>query len=225
MEEQNLSQKMSQLSTSTTNQENESLSKEIKADIEKVPYYLTKKNKSFGQMLYQALSLMKITTTNNNIEELRKIAILIYKIMVIQTYQLLWAAYLKSGMGQLIIPTKTKLSYSTTVSIWPKEIKNMIKNNENESCLELVNHRLYALDQYLKKYRMELNMKANSLHGYTLTIQKMIETYIEENLQSLRVNIEHQVKLVYFDYHIDALKLEYFRHKPNEYQVCFFLRN
>ncbi|CAM4851783.1 unnamed protein product, partial [Rotaria magnacalcarata] len=30
--------------------------------------------------------------------------------------------------------------------------------------------------------------------------------------------IEHQVELIHYDYHIQALKLEYFQHKPNEYQ-------
>ncbi|CAF4616110.1 unnamed protein product, partial [Rotaria magnacalcarata] len=29
---------------------------------------------------------------------------------------------------------------------------------------------------------------------------------------------KHQVELIHYDYHIRALKLEYFQHKPNEYQ-------
>ncbi|CAF5153968.1 unnamed protein product, partial [Rotaria socialis] len=42
--------------------------------------------------------------------------------MVVQTYQYLWKTYLKSGTGQLIVPseTKQKLFYPTTLSIWPK---------------------------------------------------------------------------------------------------------
>ncbi|CAF3294650.1 unnamed protein product [Rotaria socialis] len=44
-------------------------------------------------------------------------------------------------------------------------------------------------------------------------------TYIEENLNSsLSKKIEHQVELIHYDYHIRALELEYFQHKPNEYQ-------
>ncbi|CAF5067097.1 unnamed protein product, partial [Rotaria magnacalcarata] len=43
--------------------------------------------------------------------------------------------------------------------------------------------------------------------------------YIEQNLNSsLSKKIEHQVELIHYDYHIRALELEYFQHKPNEYQ-------
>ncbi|CAF1929236.1 unnamed protein product, partial [Rotaria magnacalcarata] len=43
--------------------------------------------------------------------------------------------------------------------------------------------------------------------------------YIEENLNSsLSKKIKHQVELIHYDYHIQALQLEYFQHKPNEYQ-------
>ncbi|CAF1403885.1 unnamed protein product, partial [Rotaria magnacalcarata] len=160
-------------------------------------------------------------------DELRKIAILIYKIMVIQTYQYLWKTYLKSGTGQLIIPseTKQKLSYSTTLSVWPKEMKAIVLSNkkdttnENEICLKFVNGHLYALQHQLKQYQQELNIKANNFQGYTISIQEKLMTYIELNLNSsLSKKIEHQVELIHYDYHIQALQLEYFQHKPNEYQ-------
>ncbi|CAF5071144.1 unnamed protein product, partial [Rotaria socialis] len=78
-----------------------------------IPDYLTKKNKSFKEMIHQILSSITTTTTtteeksNNNTNELRRIAILIYKIMVIQSYRYLWKNYLKSGTGQLFIRSKT----------------------------------------------------------------------------------------------------------------------
>ena len=235
---------MNQLLSTCTINTTEYLMKEIKIEIEKIPDYLTKRNQTFQQIRYQILSKMPATTTattmtqldnTNKLEDLRKIAMLIYKIMIIQTYQLLWTTCLKSGMGRLIIPSKTKqqqqqqLSYSTTLSIWPKEIKSMVlsKNvnkttNENENCLKFVNHQLNELEYQLKRYQTELNMKANYFQGYTLTMQKMIETYLEQNLQSFRMEIEHRIELVHYDYQIRAFKLEYFRrHKPNIYQVCF----
>jgi len=227
MEEQNLSQKMNQLSTRATNEE-ESLIKDIKVEIDKTPSYLTKRSESFQAMTNQVRSTISTTITANTKEDLRKIAILIYKIMVIQSYQLLWAAYFKSGMGQLIMPSKTKLSYSITLPIWPKEIKTMVlssknmnKTNENESCLKFVNNQLDKLEYQLKQYQMELNSKANYFQGYTLGVQRIIETYIEQNLQPLRMKIEHEIELVLYDYHIRALKLEYSRHNPTAYQVCF----
>ncbi|CAF2136822.1 unnamed protein product [Rotaria magnacalcarata] len=64
-----------------------------------------------------------------------------------------------------------------------------------------------------------MNIKANNFPGYTISIQERLMTYIEQNLNSsLSKKIEHQVDLIHYDYHIRALKLEYFQHKPNEYQ-------
>ena len=232
VEEQNLSQKMSELLTSTTN-ENEPSIKDIKVVIENIPDYLTKRNKSFQQVISQALSktttetATKLNDDNHKKEDLRKIAILMYKIIIIPIYQRLWTAYLKSGIGQLIIPSKTKLSYSTAISIWPKEIKSMLpvstntdNTNENESCLKLVNDRLDELDHQLKLYQTELNMKINHFQGYIPTIRTTIETYIEQNLHSLRMEMDHKIELIHFDYHIRSLKLEYLRQNPNTFQVC-----
>ncbi|CAF1459789.1 unnamed protein product, partial [Rotaria magnacalcarata] len=220
MEQQNLSRKMSQLSTNVTHEKDPiKIMKEIRDQLEIIPNYLTKQNISFKELIHQVLSSI-ITTTeklNNNMDELRKIAILIYKIMVIQTYQYLWKTYLKSGTGQLIIPseTKQKLSYSTTLSVWPKEMKAIVLSNkkdttnENEICLKFVNGHLYALQHQLKQYQQELNIKANNFQGYTISIQEKLMTYIELNLNSsLSKKIEHQVELIHYDYHIQALQLE-----------------
>ncbi|CAF1293754.1 unnamed protein product [Adineta ricciae] len=231
-EEHVLSQKMSQLSTNTTDTKEWSLLKEIKVEIDKVPGYLTKRNILFNQMSGQILPQMELEmtvddeqpSTINNINRLRKIAILIYKILIIQTYQLLWAAYLKSGIGQLIIPSQTKLPYNTTLPIWPKEIKTMLlannveHMNKNETYFNFVTDQLHGLDSYLKQFQTELNVKANNLKGFTLTSQNIIQAYIGKNLQIFRMEIEHKIELVYYDYHIRALKLEYYQLNPNPFQ-------
>ncbi|CAF5227591.1 unnamed protein product, partial [Rotaria magnacalcarata] len=130
-EQENLSEKMRQLSTNATHEKYPiMIVKEINDQLEIIPNYLTKQNISFKELIHQVLPSITTTTEklNNSMYELRKIAILIYKIMVIQTYQYLWKTYFKSGTGQLIIPpeTKQKLSYSTTLPIWPKEIKTIV---------------------------------------------------------------------------------------------------
>ncbi|CAF3322185.1 unnamed protein product [Rotaria socialis] len=101
----------------------------------------------------------------------------------------------------------------------PNTEVNTDKTNENEICLKFTNGHLYALQNQLKEYQQELNIKANNYPGYTLSIQEIIKTYLEENLNaSLYKKIQHQVALIHYDYHIRALELEYFQHKPNEYQ-------
>ena len=233
--EPNLSQKMSKLSTSGTINRTESLFlKDIKVEIEKTPNYLTKRNKSFEQMVHQVLSTVPIATSSvtksNNpdkIEELRQISILIYKMRVIEIYHRLWTVYLKSGLGQLIIHNEQSVAYSTNVPIWSKEIKTFVRTmktymtaNENEICLNFVHHHLHELANQLKTCQMQWNHQTAQFQGYTLTMQKMMETYIEQNLEWLRMEIEHIIEVIYYDYHIRALKLEYFRHQRKEYHVC-----
>ncbi|CAF1473942.1 unnamed protein product [Adineta steineri] len=222
IEEQIKSEKLNPLSTTIVNTKKPMTLKYIQDEIEKIPDYLMKRNKVFKQLIYETLTTMSISTSTNNMEDLRKIAISIYKIMVIQTYQLLWAAYLKSGMRQLIIPSKTQRAYSTMLPIWPKEIKLLLQAdkhvNENETYFNFINAQLHELDDQLKQNQMKLNIKANHFQGYTLSIQNIIETYIEQHLHCLRMEIEHKIELIQYDYHIQILKLEYLRHKPNTFQ-------
>jgi hypothetical protein len=60
--------------------------KDIQDEIMTISEYLTQRNQSFKQMIYQALSTMTTTKSNNNIEDLQQTAILISKILLIQIY-------------------------------------------------------------------------------------------------------------------------------------------
>ena len=219
---------MGQLSTGTN--ENNVLLNDMKHEIEKIPNYLTKQNPSFQQMVQQMQYKITTTVTTNKIEELRQIAILIYKIMVIQTYYLQWSTYLKAGLGQLMVPNNEQRLSLTNVPIWPKVIKKLLplkdndKSNGNKFYLNFVHQQLSELNHQLEQYQMALNIKTNNFHGYTLTIQKFIEKYIEQHLQSFRMQIEHEIDLIRYDYHIQALKSEYLRYHPNVYQVCLYHR-
>ncbi|CAF1682480.1 unnamed protein product [Rotaria magnacalcarata] len=63
IEEQNLSEKMSQLSTSAKHEKDPiKIMKEIRDQLEIIPNYLTKQNISFKELLHQVLSSMIITT-------------------------------------------------------------------------------------------------------------------------------------------------------------------
>ena len=160
-------------------------------------------------------------------EQLRKITILIYRRLFIQTHQQLWTTYLKSGMGQLIIQSNERFIYPTDIPIWPKEIKTMVqklinvtKANENETYMNFVINYINELNNQLKQHEAELNERKNNFRYFTLTIEQMIETYIEKHLSSLHMEIQHKIELIYYDYHIEAVKHAYDQHKPNQYQVC-----
>ena len=239
MEADHLSQKLSQLSTRITTTKNNvaddaSLLKEIHIDLEKLPDYLTKRNESFQQMLKQLLATTSISTSQHTekVEELRIIALLIYKTMVIQACQHLWTHYLKAGTGQLILPSSNEpLPYATNVPLWPKEIKTMVQtkmqinqDNEYENCFNFVQHYMDELEKQLKKYQHELQTKVHHCKLYSMAMQRQMETYLQQNLTGLRREIEHQVELIRYDYHIHAIKLAYLSHQPNPFQVCTRLR-
>ena len=177
-------------------------------------------------MVYQALLTSGIVDTRDNLENMQKIAMSIYQIMITQIYHLLWTTYLKSGKGQLISSANEQLMYPTNLPIWPTEIKVMIElkdidqADKNETCLNFVNYQLHELDNQLKQYKTELNIKANDFQGYSLTIQQRVEAYVANHIHPLHMEIEHQMELIQYDYHIRALKLEYLQHKPTIYQVC-----
>jgi hypothetical protein len=233
LEDPILSQKLSQLNITSTKKLS-IMPKDMQNDLENIPDYLTKRNPSFREMLHQALSTITTLASNqyNNVhmDSLRHIAISIHKIMSIQLNHHLWTTYLKSGMGQLISSSEPKLSYSTAISIWPKQIKSFIKfptgketNHGHEFYLKLVQNHLCELEQRLKQFQMELHLKTRKFQGYTVSVEKMIEAYIEQNLRRYRMEIANQIELIHYDCHIRALKLEYLRHQLNAYQVCSFL--
>ena len=226
MDENNLSQHMTQLSTTTTTNAQQCSIKEITVEINRLPDYLTRRHKPFQCMLREALSTRIVDTANEDREALRQIAISVYKIMLIQTHQLLWTTYRMAGTGQMVLQSGGPSVYSTPLSLWPKQIKRAVKaagateTNVNEHSMAYVNKYLSEWNKQFKLHRTELNIKANKFTGYTLLLQKALEAYIERNLAVLRANIEHQVELVVYEYHIQASKVEFYRLKPNAAQVC-----
>jgi hypothetical protein len=218
---------MKNLSTRTTAND-ESPAKQILTNMNLCPMYLTKRNESFQQLMHGALSALNVAVINDNREKLRKVAICIYKIMFIRTYQALWTTYQKAVVGQWMDSSVEQVIYATNLPILPKEIKHLLTlaklngADEKEVGRRFVEDTLNELENLSKQYQMELNTRSNHFTNYTLTIQRMIEIYIEQNLHCHRMNIEHQIELVYHDYHIQALQLEYERHRPNAAQVCLF---
>ena len=86
--------------------------------------------------------------------------------------------------------------------------------------MNIVNSYIDKFNQQLKQCQTELNNRKNKFHCFTLTMAQMIQTYIEQHLSSLCIEIQHKIELVHYDYYIEAVKLAYIQCKPNQYQVC-----
>jgi hypothetical protein len=243
MEETILSQKMTELRTTTMNNVNMdniliSIDKTIQDHLEILPSYLTKDNKIFQSMIDQALLLMSLPISNDDKrKDLQQISILIYKINILSKYSSLWTTYWKSGMGQLIQRTPEQLNhvvYAKYISIWPKEVKQIIKSmkkqNENNYpiSMNLVHYHRQELEKQVRQTQIEWNQKANQCSGYNFKVEQFLESYINQHSHEFNMEIEHKIKLVTYDYHIEAIKQEFERRNPTEYQVCIedeFLSN
>ena len=66
--------------------------------------------------------------SNKKREEFHKIAILLFKIKLIRSYHHLWTTYLKSGTGQLITSVELHSIYPNNLSVWPQEIKQIVRS-------------------------------------------------------------------------------------------------
>ena len=150
VEDQRLSQKLSQLSAS--DQENRPLTtskkrsplqssptttsvtwKKIKVDPAEneedliditIPNYLSLDNKAFKEMVQ---SILSNTANSYNIKDLQEIASLIHQITTLDLQKLLWNAYLRAGTSRI-----DRSGYSNIrieLFIWPLELKlTMLKN-------------------------------------------------------------------------------------------------
>ncbi|CAF4353552.1 unnamed protein product, partial [Adineta steineri] len=136
------------------------LMKVLRIDFNEIPYYLSKTNQSFDK------KIRSILPTTNSLEQLRSIAILMYKIIYISMIRTLWIVYQKSGMGEL--QTNLQSINQLNRKIWPKEILLLLNENEitdtnqDNACSTLVNHCLCQLNDKNEEYRRELRLNTTS---------------------------------------------------------------
>ncbi|CAF2989680.1 unnamed protein product [Rotaria sp. Silwood2] len=221
LDENVLSQKLSQLSCSQPHQQ-----QNVKQS-NKIPNYLSNKNKSFQKLIKEILSTMITSRTtvssvpSQNEQDLRDMAILIHRIKSEQIFQSLWMTYLKSGTGQLKVDP-------IGPSVWPLQVRTIVKqanktgSNENVTCMALVKDRLHEFNVRIQQYQTELDIYKYRLQGNRETIYQTIETFIQQYLETLRKKIEHKIILVQYDYNDRVLELEFLQQNPSEYCIKLY---
>ncbi|CAF1541043.1 unnamed protein product [Rotaria sordida] len=163
-----------------------------------------------------------VASSSDNLEKYRQIAILIHRIKYIEILYSLWKVYLQSGLGQL----KSDFSRNELgPHVWVKSVQSMVKMavrsglEKHDACLTYVKNRLVQLDKSKQECHADLQVQLNHLSHYSTIIQPAIDTFIEENLLSLRKKIQHKIQLVYFDYEEEIIKHEYLKQNPNDAQI------
>lgn len=194
--------------------------KEIQHDIDTLSHYLQRKNDDFQKLLRILRKKLTSKPIKNPLKHLRIIARCIYPMMIMQTYQSLWSCYHRSGQGNLIeMRTSSSITYSTTISIWPKAVQKLSKTKDSHVCQTLVQDQLDLLVYHYERLKQELNEHGSMLPGYTLAIQQRIQKYLQIKLHPWSCQIKHEIDLVTYDYHIYAIKVAFLQMNPTKEQV------
>jgi hypothetical protein len=199
-------------------------------EIMKTPDYLRLNDKPFQLILAQTLSSISTKIQNyHHRYQLQQSALLIHRIKLILLYLRLWKTYWKSGMGQFNLNLKEQCSYPMNYKIWPEKIQSLLSSieikegNKQQIYTDFVHDYINELEQQLTKSQMEHEKMSKNFHGYTFNIEELLENYLEKKLSSLRMHIEHEIKLTHYSYHIQVIEFMYKLQNPTENQVKFSL--
>ena len=244
IEEQRLSQQMSQLSASqeTTMKKRPTevetstatASKKMKTDEtsseDHLPFYLSTKNKLFDQRMN---AILQKSATSINLEDLRRIAHLVHNVALTKLFISLWQTYLNSGTGDWIFPNEQQKPKSSVESpkIWPSALKKMMihkgvtpAQNEAEiapaSCLTFAQNYLRQLNSEADQFQAQLINRKRRLLVITTDINQAIERFVHEQyINQIGLQIQAKIATVEYDYRDRVIELEYLQLKPNDYQV------
>lgn len=215
---------MTHLSTDVAKQDTPHL-KTIDSKIVTIPDFLHRKHQPLRQLLHQAFSSVPLTTNDTSLKHARQIAVTLYRTKMIQIYQTLWTVYLKCGQGQFISSSNEQTTYATDISIWPKEVKRLVKikkikdAGDSEKCLALVQQTLTHLREQDQETQATLHRQVATWTTSATSLCASIDSYIEEHLRRLREDLVHEIEIVRYDYLIAALKFAYEQQHPTFDQV------
>ncbi|CAF4783045.1 unnamed protein product [Rotaria magnacalcarata] len=86
------------------------------------------------------------------------------------------------------------------------------------SPMNLVCYHKQELERQLKQMQIDWNEKVNHMSCYNLKVEQLLQDYITENLHEFRKEIQYEIKIITYDYQIEAIKQEFHRQNPSEYQ-------
>ncbi|CAF1623635.1 unnamed protein product [Rotaria sp. Silwood1] len=239
-EEMHTSQKFSQLFTSANEQQKKkdeptrrnptvsyselNLRQLIGLDIDKVPQYLNHTNDSFHKIIHS----IRPTMTVNRLEELRHIAILMYKLFLLEKLELLWTMYRRSGTGNLELSTPIE---QMNRNIWPKEVRTRIELihnkyiSNNDLYLTFVEHCLGKLYEKNEECQRQLRYRTGHLVDYTWAMEETIKKFVQQGFMYQSVEYACQIALVQYNYREAMAKQQFLHENPNQNQVSYIVVN
>ncbi|CAF2087086.1 unnamed protein product [Rotaria magnacalcarata] len=186
----------------------------IGIDIDKIPHYLSNDNK----LLEDKMRAIQPTMNEKHLEELRQIAILMYKISLLERITSLWTMFRRVGMGTLALPSDIK---QLNIKIWPFAVHTRIRHVENthayddETCQMFIDHCLQKLNEKNDEYRHQLRFRTCHVTDYSVAMEFTIEKFIQHEFMSQHIEYHCQITLVLYHFIDEILKRHFSNENPN----------
>ncbi|CAF1164057.1 unnamed protein product [Rotaria sordida] len=167
------------------------------------------------------------TITSNHLEELRSIAILMYKIFLLEKLYSLWTIYRKLGKGELELLQRTK---PLTMNIWPFEVHLRLKHIQQTNIYDgdtyrmFVDHCLKKLNEKIEECRSQLRYRTSHMIDDTLNIKETIEKFVQQGFMYRCLEYDCQIELIQYYYTDRILKRQYLSENTNEKQIQLLKR-
>ena len=244
-DEQQLSQKLSQLSASREKRSTltppapttDSSTKRMRTDTveessEPLPHYLSSAGRIFDERM---LPLLQQAATSINIEHLREVAHLMHKLIDVELDISLWTAYLHSGTGEW--KDSTAASTHRPLLLWPHDVKaTMIRKGQVPADVDpkTIDHQdcLAFVYQTLRQYRDQRDQYENQLKAKKQRLNNTLTSEMEETMGQfveqyggvlMRVPVEGQIAIAKYDHADRRMELEYEALTPYESQWNQFI--
>lgn len=227
VEEQHLSQRLSQLSASP-------VTKKFKADTrttdEHMPKYLRANHRLFDETMQP---LLQREATSINIEDSREIAHLIHGINLTNLLISQWQIYLRSGTGDIRV-SFPESKRQMNPSIWPSEVKKMMLREgtvnavtesdiDSSQCLSFTQNYLANLRTSVEKRQKELNDRKRRLTQFTTEMSQAIDLYVFQHfMDEASLRIQKNMLIIEYNYRDHLLELEFEQLNPTEDQLHLY---
>ena len=170
------------------------------------PIYLQMTNPIFEQKINEIKTNIQQLI---NIEQLRQVALVMDQCHRIDLEKLLWSTILKSGNGTLKIATTT-----TKFHYWPELVKSKIVSKEtnqnliDEFYLQLTMEYLQRLEYLHEQSISKFNTLIKTIPNFQTIYQTYLETYITQQLEPIKHDIQYKIKMIEYDYEDQRLRDE-----------------
>ncbi|CAF2819302.1 unnamed protein product [Rotaria sp. Silwood2] len=92
--------------------------------------------------------------------------------------------------------------------------------DQESVCEKRLNERIQELCEEIQYYEQQMIEKQNSLTGFTLGMNEIIQIFIQEyGIKPLELKYQLKKTLITYDYELEILERKYIQEKPNEYQI------